>query len=272
MFSAFMTNTWLAVTVVAVTAGAVGFFVVLRNAAFSAHALPNGAFAGAAFAAVTGMDPLGAIVLFSLLAAGGIGLISRRGRHDVATALVLVALLALGSALLSRTSQYGGEVYSVLFGEPIGAGSAELIPTGALALGCLVALGLLWRPLLLSTALPQADSPDTGGGRLVNVAFLVLVALSTAMTVPVVGALLVFALMIGPPAAACALSDRPATAMALSIAFALVTAWASVACSYATNWPTGFFVGAFGAGFFCLGTAKPLLRRVRPAFFARQVS
>ena len=79
MFSGFMVNAWEIATIVAVVAGVVGFFVVLRGAAFPAHAIPNGAFAGAAGANLIGINPLIGLGVFSLVAALGIGTLSRRG-------------------------------------------------------------------------------------------------------------------------------------------------------------------------------------------------
>ena len=78
-----------------------------------------------------------------------------------------------------------------------------------------------------------------------EMAFLVVVALATAMTVPVVGALLIFSLMIGPPAAARSFTGRPLLAILLSVGIALAIVWAAIAISYVTNWPVGFFVGTF---------------------------
>src|SRR5438874_13527819 len=83
--------------------------------------------------------------------------------------------------------------------------------------------------------------------------FLLVMALATSMTVPVVGALLMFSLMIGPAAAARSLTARPALAMALSVAIALVTVWAGIAISYQYDWPLGFFVGGIGGVFFLGG-------------------
>ena len=80
-------------------------------------------------------------------------------------------------------------------------------------------------------------------------------ALATSMTVPVVGALLMFSLMIGPAAAARSLTARPMLAMVLSVGIALVTVWIGIAVSYQTNWPLGFFVGVIGAAFFLFGQA-----------------
>jgi zinc/manganese transport system permease protein len=77
--------------------------------------------------------------------------------------------------------------------------------------------------------------------------FLLVIALTTTMAVPVVGALLIFSLLIGPPAAARAFTSKPLTAMALSVAIALITVWAAIAISFLSNLPVGFFVGTFGA-------------------------
>jgi len=86
--------------------------------------------------------------------------------------------------------------------------------------------------------------------------FLVVMALATSMTVPVVGALLMFSLMIGPAAAARSVTARPGVAMTLAVAIALATVWLSIALSYRTNWPLGFFVGTGGAVFYLLAQLR----------------
>jgi zinc/manganese transport system permease protein len=84
--------------------------------------------------------------------------------------------------------------------------------------------------------------------------------------VPVVGALLMFSLMIGPAAAARSLTARPFLAMTLSVVIALVTVWTGIAISYRTNWPLGFFVGVMGAAFFLFGQAyAKIVRSARRA-------
>ena len=97
MFSGFMTHTWIVATVVAAVAGPVGFFVVMRGDAFPAHAIPNGAFAGAAAATHVGVTPLLVLAPFAGGAGLGMGWRGGRGRHDVVTALALVMMLALGA-------------------------------------------------------------------------------------------------------------------------------------------------------------------------------
>lgn len=247
MFSSFMTNAWLSGTVIALLAGTVGFFVVLRGASFAAHAIPNGAFAGAAGANLIGVNPLLGLVSFALVAAFGIGLTSRRTRSDIATALALVLLLALGAGFLSLSSAYEPEVNALLFGEILGVSSSELLPIVALALLCGLGLAILFRPLLYSSISPELAVARGVNVVLLDVSFLFVVALSSALAVPVVGALLTFSLMIGPPAAARVISDRPVRALALSVALALLTLWTSIASSYVTNLPIGFFVGSLSA-------------------------
>jgi zinc/manganese transport system permease protein len=253
VFAGFMTDTWIVAAIVAVVGGAVGFFVVARGSAFVAHALPNGSFAGAAGAALIGVNTLIGLAVFSLLGAFGIGWLGRRGRHDAVTALVLVTMLAVGSLFLALSSEYAPELQALLFGEILGVSGAELWPTAALAALCLGALAILYRPLLLSTVLPEvAQARGVAPGRL-EIAFLIVVALATAMTVPVVGTLLVFSLMIGAPAAARTLTDRPGRALVLSVVVALIAVAAAIAGSWETDYPVGFFVGTITAGCYVLG-------------------
>src|SRR6202453_384813 len=117
MFSSFMINAWEIGTIVAVVAGVVGFFVVLRGSAFVAHAIPNGSLAGAAGASLIGGNTILGFGVFALFGALGIGVLGRRGRHDVATALALVMMLGLGALFVSVRAEYAPEIYSLLFGE-----------------------------------------------------------------------------------------------------------------------------------------------------------
>ena len=263
MFSGFMVNAWIVATIVAVVGGAVGFFVVLRGSAFVAHAIPNGSFAGAAAASLIGINTLIGLGVFAFGSALGIGLLGRRGRHDVATALTLVFALGLGALFLSFTVEYAPEIYSLLFGEVLGISTNQLAPTIALAAVCLVVLALLYRPLLLSSTLPDSAHARGIPPHTAELAFLILVALATTMTVPVVGTALIFSLMIGPPAAARAFTTRPLTAVALSVAIAVAVAWAAIALSYQTNWPVGFYVGVISAASYAAGRTWTYARRNR---------
>jgi zinc/manganese transport system permease protein len=253
LFSDFMINTWLAATLIAIVAGTVGFFVVLRGASFLAHALPHGAFAGAAGATLLGIDPILGMGVFAVGGALAVTTLGRRGRHDVVTALSLVVMLGLGALFLSLGSQYSAEVYALLFGQILGVSSAQLLPILLLGVICVVVIVVAYRPLMLSSVLPEMAAARGISNQGMAVVFALVVALATAMSVPVVGALLMFSLLIGPAAAAQSFVSDPLRAIPLSIGFALVTVWAAIAASYLSNLPIGFFVTAISAVLYGLG-------------------
>ena len=265
MFTGFMTNAWLVGTTVAIVAGVVGFFIVLRGQAFVADAVPQGAFAGAAGASLIGVNTLIGLAAAALLGALGIGWLGRRGRRDVATALALVVLLGLGALFLSFSTEYAPEIYALLFGEVLGVSTSEVLPIVVLAVASVAAIAALYRPLLLSSVMPElAEARGVRPAR-VDTMFLIVVALTTSMTLPVVGALLIFSLMIGPPAAARSVTSKPLAALVLSAVIAVVVVWASIAAAYDTNWPVGFFVGTFGAACYAAGRSWAALRGRRSA-------
>jgi zinc/manganese transport system permease protein len=260
VFSSLMLNTWIAASIVAVIAGITGFFAVLRGQTFAAHAIPNGAFAGAAGASLLGINVIWGLVVFAIGGALGIGALGaegrgRKARNDVVTALALVLMLGLGALFVSISSQYAEETYSLLFGEVFGVSRGEVLPIFGLGVAAAVAIGVAFRPLMLTSALPEVAEARGVSTRRVDLYFLIVMALATSMTVPVVGALLMFSLMIGPAAAARSVTARPGAAMALSVVIALATVWLSIALSYQTNWPLGFFVGIIGAAFYLIGLA-----------------
>jgi zinc/manganese transport system permease protein len=265
VFSGPIMNTWIAASIVAVIAGVTGFFAVLRGQSFAAHAIPNGAFAGAAGAWLLGLNVIWGLAVFALAGALGIGALGRRARQDVVTALVLVLMLGTGALFLSFSTEYAETTYSLLFGEVFGVSSAVLLPTAALGIVGIAALALMYRPLLLSSALPEVADARGVSTRRMDLCFLIVMALATSMTVPVVGALLMFALMIGPAAAARSFTRRPGQAIGLAVAIALVTVWAGIVASYRTNWPLGFFVGVIAAAFFLVGLGWTAVRRRGPA-------
>lgn len=265
MFSGFMVNAWEVGTLVAVVGGVVGFFVVLRGSAFPAHAIPNGAFAGAAGANLIGLSPLLGLGVFSFGAALGIGALSRRGRSDAVTALALVMMLALGAAFLSLSTQYEPQIFSLLFGEILGVSTSELVPVITLGAVCVAAVAVLFRPLLLSLIAPDIAAARGLRPQRLEIAFLIVIACATTMTVPVVGALLIFTLMIGPTAAAQCFTDRVGRALAGSVAIALLTIWMALACAYESNWPVGFYVSVFSAAWYGIGRGYALWHRRRRA-------
>ncbi|HUC14911.1 MAG TPA: metal ABC transporter permease [Acidimicrobiales bacterium] len=261
LFSGFMVNTWLEASVMAVVAGAVGFFVVLRGSSFEAHAIPQGAFTGAAGAGLIGANTLLGVGTFCLLGVVAISRWGRRGQHDVVTALSLITLLGIGSLFLSMSTEYSEQTFSLLFGEPLAVSSSDLLPTALLGAGCMTLVVLLFRPLMLSSVAPELAAARGIRPARIELLFLLAVGVATTMALPVVGALLVFSLMIGPPATARFVTDRPARAMVVSGALGLVTVWVSITAAFWSNWPIGFFVGTFAVVWYVIGRCLARWRR-----------
>ncbi|HLH57735.1 MAG TPA: metal ABC transporter permease, partial [Streptosporangiaceae bacterium] len=183
MFSSFMMNTWIVATIVAVISGVVGFFAVLRGSTFAAHAIPNGAFAGAAGAGLVGVSTLAGLAAFSVAGALAIGAAGRRARHDVVTALALVLMLGMGALFVSVSTEYAQETYSLLFGEVFGIGADDVLPIVALGAVTIAAIAVVFRPLLLSSAMPEVAEARGISSRWMEIVFLLVMALATSMTV-----------------------------------------------------------------------------------------
>lgn len=259
MFASYYIPAWEAATIVAIVAGVVGFFTVMRGESFAAHALPNGAFAGAAGASLIGASVLLGLGVFAALGAVLIAALGRRTRSDVATALTIVLMLGLGALFIAQTREYAQAFYALLFGEAISVPESYLRPTAILAAASLLAIVVLYRPLLLSSVSAEAAEARGISPRFVSLAFLLVLALVTTMAVPVVGTLLIFALLVGPPATARCLTKSPLPSMALSVLIALLTVWGAFALSYQSNLPIGFFVGAIGVGTYTIAKGGTLI-------------
>ena len=261
MFAGFMVHAWVVATMVAVVAGVVGFFTVLRGSAFVAHAVPQAGFAGAAGASLIGISTFAGLGTFAVVSALAIGMLGKRGRHDAVTALALVFMLGLGALFLSWSEEYASAIYALLFGEVLGVSTNQVLATAVLGVVCISAVVILYRPLLLSSVMPEAAEARGVRSHRMEMYFLVVVALVTTMSVPVVGALLMFSLMVGAPGAARSFTDKPLGAMGLSVGIAVAIVWIAIAASYETDWPVGFFVGVLGAVFFVTGRGWAAWRR-----------
>jgi zinc/manganese transport system permease protein len=156
-------------------------------------------------------------------------------------------MLALGAAFLSLSAAYEPQVDALLFGEVLGVSSSSLLPVIIFGAVCALALVVMYRPLVFNAAAPDLATARGVNPVALEMGFMVTLAVASALTVPVVGALLTFSLTVGPPAAARLIVRRPFSAVLVSMAFAVGTLWTSIALSYQTNLPVGFFVGVLGA-------------------------
>jgi zinc/manganese transport system permease protein len=239
----FMRNAFLAGTIVAIIAGAVGYFVVLRRSSFAAHGLSHAGFTGAAGAVLFGINPIVGLLAFTVGGALLMGSLGRRtNNRDVEIGTVLAFMLGLGILFISLYSGYATEAYSLLFGEILGISSASVIIT--LIAGCmiLIMLAVLYRPLVFTSL--DEDVAEAKGVplSLVSVGFMVLVGVATSIAVQVVGVLLIFALMVTPAAIAMRFTKRPSNGMMLSVIIALFVTWISLFVSFYLPYPVSFFI------------------------------
>jgi zinc/manganese transport system permease protein len=241
----FVHTAFWAGAVVAVVSGAIGVFVVTRGMSFAVHAISELGFTGAAGALVIGVDPVLGMIAGSLLVGGVLGGLSLRGRErDSAIGAVLAFGLGIGVLFLSLYQGYATEATNLLFGSIVGVSDAQLRDLVIVAAIVLVGLSVLYRPLLFSSVDPEIAAARGVPLRALSVGIFLLLALTTAEAIQVVGVLLVLTLVITPAAAAQRLTGRPAVALLFSIAIALVSTEGGILLSLVKPWPTSFFISA----------------------------
>src|SRR6266567_3776536 len=124
----FMQNAFIAGSIVAILAGVVGYFVVLRRLAFATEALSHSGFAGATGAVVLGQDVFLGLLVFTSVSGGFMGLLGDRIRgRDVAIGGTLAFSLALGSLFLTISTKFAGQAVNILFGNVLAISSSDLV-------------------------------------------------------------------------------------------------------------------------------------------------
>jgi zinc/manganese transport system permease protein len=244
----FMQHAFEAGTLVAIVAGIVGYFVVLRRLSFAAHALSHIGFAGAAGAVLLGLNPLVGLLAFTSGGGLGIAALSRSSKNrDAQIGIVLSFMLGLGVLFISLYKGYATQAYSLLFGEILGISSGDVLATLIAAVVTIVIVAVLYRKLLFSSLdgdVAQAKGVPVGA---LHTIFLLLIALATAISVQVVGVLLIFALMVTPAATAQYVARRPLQGIAITVVVSLFVTWLGLFASFYVSYPVSFFIttGAF---------------------------
>jgi len=234
----FMQHALLAGTAVALAAGLVGYFVVLRAAVFTSDALSHVAFTGALAALAAGVDLRLGLFVVTIAVAVGIGALGRRGRpDDTVIGGVYAWVLGLGVLFLRLYTSSGrgasgeGSV-SVLFGSIFGLSTGRAVVTAVIGVAtCLIVL-LIARPLLFASVHEAVAAARGVPVRLLGLGFLALVGLATAEATQVVGALQILGLIAAPAGAALRLTDRPLRGLAISAGIAVASMWGGLIVSY----------------------------------------
>ncbi len=244
----FVQNAILVGTIVAIVAGVTGYFAVLRAQAFAAHALSHIGFAGATGAVLVGASSLLGMFAFTLLAAFGMGALGERVRgRDIEIGMVLSFALGLGVLFLTLYTQYATETVGVLFGSILTVTRSDVLITLGCGIAILLLIALLFRPLLFASIDPQVAQARGVPTRLLSIVFMLILAITVAEAIQVVGVLLVFALLIAPAASAVRLTNRPYRTIALAIALGLLFTWGGLALAFIGHFPVSFYISLLAA-------------------------
>jgi zinc/manganese transport system substrate-binding protein len=246
----FMRNAFVAGGSIAVAAGLVGYFVVVRNEIFTTDALGHTAFTGSLGGLLAGLNLLVGAFGSCIAVALAIGTLGGRGRgRDVAIGTVFAWVLGLGVLFLSvytssRSAGAGTLGVSVLFGSILGLQPAQVIVSSLAGIATSILVLLVARPLLFLSVDPDVAVTRGVPARALTALFLILVAVTVAESVQAVGALLIFALMVTPAAIAQNLTARPWLGMALSAVIAVAVVWTGLVLSFYVSYPASFFITA----------------------------
>ena len=239
----FAQNALLSGVIIAIVAGAVGRYVVMRNLSFAVHGMAEVGFTGTAGAVLLGLDPVLGLLAGAVLAAIGIGTLGVRLRdRDVAIGSILAFGLGLGVLFLTLGQRYATEAFSILFGTITGVSRVEVLWLVMLGVLTLLALALIHRPLTFASVDPEVAAARGVPVRALSIAFLLILAVAVTEAIQVVGVLLVLTLLITPAASAQKITVSPVASSALAIAIALGCTLGGVLASLFTPYPASFIV------------------------------
>ena len=253
-----MVNALLAGTLVAVIASLIGWFMVVRRQTFAGHTLSVIAFPGAAAAALAGAPAFvgyfgacmaGGLVLSRVSAGGGAG-----GLSEESAAIGAVQAVALGCGFLFVGLYHGllNGLDSLLFGTFLGITDGQVLVLAAAAAAVVAVLVAIGRPLFFASVDGEVARRRRRARRPARHRLPVLLGLAVAATSQITGALLVFALLVTPPATAQVLTQRPGLSLALSLAIALAVTWIGLWIAYYSVYPVGFYVTSLSFGAYVL--------------------
>lgn len=257
----FMRNAFLAGGCIALSAGLVGYFVVLRNQVFTSDALGHVAFTGGLGGLLAGL-PL-VVAVFGSTVAGALAIGSLGGRvrgRDVAIGTVFAWVLGLGVLFLSlytsgHSSVSGAVGLTVLFGSVLTLQPEQATIASAAGIGTSLALLVICRPLLFASVDPEVAAARAVPVRLVTAVFLVVVGLTVAEAVQAVGALLILGLLVTPASIAQNVTARPYAGMLLSALLGVSFVWIGLALAFYIPYPASFLIIAPSFAAYLVSTA-----------------
>ena len=218
----------------ALMASTVGTWLVLRGMSFFGDAFVHGVVPGVAAAVVLDINPLLGAAVAAAVMVVAIELVQRKTvlGEDTSIGLLFVGMLALGVVIISRMDSYSGSLTSILFGDALGVTTADIVGQLIVLGVVLIASLLLYRPLVaLSLSRDKAELLGMRP-RMAHAALLILIALAVIGSYQSVGTLLVFGLLVGPPATASLLTGTIRSMMIVAGAIGIFSVWAGLVLSY----------------------------------------
>lgn len=259
----FMRQAFGAGTFIALAAGLVGYFVVLRNQVFTSDALGHVAFAGSLGALVAGIQQLLGLFAGTIAVSLGMGALGGRARgRDVVIGTVFAWVLGVGGLFLtlySMSSHTSDETVgtNVLFGSILGIGSSRAFVASAVGAASCLAVLVLARPLLFLSIDPEVARARGLPTRALTAAFMILLGVTVAEATQVVGALLIFSLLVTPAAVAQRLTSRPYLGLLVSAAIAVGCVWLGLTLAFIKPWPASFWITALAFAAFAVTHLGP---------------
>jgi zinc/manganese transport system permease protein len=239
----FVRHAFIAGTISAILGAVVGYFVVVRNVGFAAHALSHIGFTGAAAAALLGLNPLQGILFFTVGAGFFMGVQGNRlQRSDMAIGMVLSVSLGLGALFLSLYRGYAGQTQAILFGDILGVSSQQIVEMLVLSLLSLGGLAIFARKLLFASIQPGLAEARGLSLTAISIAFMIVLAVSVSLASQVVGILLVFTLVIAPAGIVLRLSRSFWRGITMSVVLSLIVVWTGLLLDCITGWPATFWI------------------------------
>jgi zinc/manganese transport system permease protein len=268
-----MVNAFRAGAIVAVLAGLVGWFMVLRRQSFAGHTLALVGFPGAAGAILLGISATYGLFAFALVAAVLIGLVPNAGgrgysEESAVTGTVQAFALACGFLFVSLYGGFLNGANALLFGSFLGITTDQVLMLLVVAVVAAAVLAVIARPLLFASIDPDVASARGVPVRGLSITFLVLLGLAAAEVSQITGTLLVFALLVAPAATAQAWTSRPVLSIVLTVVIGVGVTWLSLFVAYYSSYPIGFLLTSIAFAIYLLAggwrrlRTEPVVRRI----------
>lgn len=258
----FMTNAFIAGLCIALAAGVMGYFTIVRHSTFAAHALAHIGLPGATGAVLLGLPVSLGMGVFALAGALVIGALGKRvSEREIATGTVLAFATGLGLFFARLSSSASSQMQSILFGSILTITTGQVIGFAVFDVLLVAVLAVIYRPLLFSSLDEQVAQAKGVPNGVMNVAFMAIMAGVITIAVPAVGTLLIFALVITPAATANILTGTPFRSMVVSGLLCLAAIWGGLVISAMFPAPPSFIIVTLSTLFWAIAKGIEAWRR-----------